>query len=129
MYKNLAYKPVSCECFCPYQPMLRFGVLMGYYVGKAKFDKPNSGRLLLRGLFWAVLFHGLYDFFLFLQGNPYIKEYISDLLLFVGAVASFVIAIRLSLRHIKQHRLLSQQTYQSYRNNGLSGRHTRQIFR
>ena len=88
-----------------------FGVLMGYHVGKAKFDRPNSGRLLLLGLFWAVLFHGLYDFFLFLQGNPYIKEYISDLLLFIGAVASFVIAIRLSLKHIKQHRLLSQQTY------------------
>ncbi len=88
-----------------------FGVLMGYHVGKAKFDRPNSSRLLLLGLFWAVLFHGLYDFFLFLQGNPYIKEYISDLLLFVGAVASFVIAIRLSLQHIKQHRLLSQQTH------------------
>ena len=88
-----------------------FGVLMGYHVGKAKFDNPNSGSLLLVGLFWAVLFHGLYDFFLFLQGNPYIKDYISDLLLFIGAVASFIIAIRLSLKHIKQHRLLSRQTY------------------
>jgi RsiW-degrading membrane proteinase PrsW (M82 family)/GNAT superfamily N-acetyltransferase len=88
-----------------------FGVLMGYHVGRAKFDRPNNGRLLLIGLFWAVFFHGLYDFFLFLQGNPYINEYISDLLLFGGAIASFVIAIRLSLKHIKQHRLLSQQTY------------------
>lgn len=88
-----------------------FGVLMGYHAGKAKFDQPNSGRFLLLGLFWAVLFHGIYDFFLFLQGNLYIKDYIPDLLLFIGAVASFIIAIRLSLKHIKQHRLLSQQTY------------------
>jgi len=88
-----------------------FGVLMGYHVGKGKFDRPNKSRLLFLGLFWAVLFHGLYDFFLFLQGNPYIKGYISDLLLFIGAIASFIIAIRLSLNHIKQHRLLSQQTY------------------
>ena len=88
-----------------------FGVLMGYHAGKAKFDKPNSVRLLFLGLLWAVLFHGLYDFFLFLQGNPYIKGYIPDLLLFIGAIASFIIAIRLSLNHIKQHRLLSQQTY------------------
>lgn len=88
-----------------------FGVLMGYHAGKAKFDNKNSGRLLLTGLFWAVLFHGLYDFFLFLQGNRYIKDYISDLLLFMGAVASFIIAIRLSLKLIKQHRLLSQQTF------------------
>lgn len=88
-----------------------FGVLMGYHVGKAKFDQANNPRLLLLGLMWAVFFHGLFDFFLFLQGNPYIKDYISDLLLFIGAVAAFVIAIRLSLKHIKQHRLLSQQTY------------------
>jgi len=88
-----------------------FGILMGYHAGKAKFDKPNSSQLLLLGLFWAVLFHGMYDFFLFLQGNPYIKDYISDLLLFIGAVTSFIIAIRLSLKHIKKHRILSQQTY------------------
>ncbi len=88
-----------------------FGVLMGYHAGKAKFDKSNSGRLLFLGLFWAVLFHGAYDFFLFLQGNPYIKDYIPDLLLFIGAVTSFIVAIRLSLKHIKKHRLLSQQTY------------------
>lgn len=88
-----------------------FGVLMGYHIGKAKFDKPNSARLLLLGLFWAVLFHGIYDFFLFLQGNPYVKDYISDLLLFIGAVTSFIVAIRLSLKHIKKHRILSQQTY------------------
>jgi RsiW-degrading membrane proteinase PrsW (M82 family)/ribosomal protein S18 acetylase RimI-like enzyme len=88
-----------------------FGVLMGYHVGKAKFEKPGSRKLLLLGMFWAVLFHGVYDFFLFLQGNPYIKDYISDLLLFVGAVASFIVAIQLSLKHIKKHRLLSQQTY------------------
>jgi RsiW-degrading membrane proteinase PrsW (M82 family)/ribosomal protein S18 acetylase RimI-like enzyme len=88
-----------------------FGVLMGYHAGNAKFDAANSTKFLLTGLLWAVLFHGLYDFFLFLQGNPYIKDYISDLLLFAGAVASFIIAIRLSLKHIKQHRLLSQQTF------------------
>lgn len=88
-----------------------FGVLMGYHAGKAKFDRPNSSRFLFLGLFWAVLFHGIYDFFLFLQGNPYIKDYISDLLLFTGAIASFIIAIRLSMQHIKKHRLLSQQTY------------------
>jgi RsiW-degrading membrane proteinase PrsW (M82 family)/ribosomal protein S18 acetylase RimI-like enzyme len=88
-----------------------FGVLMGYQTGKAKFDSFNKNRLLSLGLVWAVLFHGLFDFFLFLQGNPYTKNYISDLLLFAGAVVSFVIAIRLSLKHIKQHRLLSQQTY------------------
>lgn len=88
-----------------------FGVLMGYHAGKAKFDAANEKRLLVLGLFWAVLLHGVYDFCLFLQGNSIINEYISDGLLFMGAVASFGIAIRLSMKHIKKHRRLSQQTY------------------
>ena len=88
-----------------------FGVLMGYYVGKAKFDAVNNTRLLLAGLFWAVLFHGAYDYCLFLQGLPAVKDIISDGFLFAGALISFIIAIRLSLRHIKTHRRYSQQTY------------------
>ena len=111
MYKNLACKLAFLRMFLSVPAHATFGVLMGYYAGKAKFDRSNSTRLLFLGLFWAVLFHGIYDFFLFLQGNPYIKDYISDLLLFIGAIASFIIAIRLSLKHIKKHRILSQQTY------------------
>jgi RsiW-degrading membrane proteinase PrsW (M82 family)/ribosomal protein S18 acetylase RimI-like enzyme len=88
-----------------------FGVLMGYHVGKAKFDSVNETRLLLTGLFWAVLFHGAYDYCLFLQGLPAIKDIISDGFLFLGAIISFIIAIRLSFKHIKTHRRLSQQTY------------------
>lgn len=41
-----------------------FGVIMGYYVGMAKFDERNRNKLLLKGLFWAVIAHGAYDFFL-----------------------------------------------------------------
>jgi RsiW-degrading membrane proteinase PrsW (M82 family)/GNAT superfamily N-acetyltransferase len=88
-----------------------FGVLMGYYLGKAKFDAVNKNRWLLAGLFWPVLFHGAYDYCLFLQGLPAIKDIISDGFLFAGALISFLIAIRLSLRHIKMHRRLSQQTF------------------
>ena len=41
------------------------GVLMGYYVGKAKFDVVNKKELMFKGLFFAILLHGLYDYFLF----------------------------------------------------------------
>lgn len=41
-----------------------FAVLMGYYVGLAKFDKANRLILLLKGLGWAILVHGIYDFFI-----------------------------------------------------------------
>jgi RsiW-degrading membrane proteinase PrsW (M82 family) len=36
--------------------------LMGYYIGKSKFDQKDSRWL---GLFLAIAYHGLYDFFLF----------------------------------------------------------------
>ena len=88
-----------------------FAVLMGYQAGKAKFNPPEQGRLLLTGLVLAVLFHGAYDFCLFLQQSPAVKDYVSDGFLFMGAVLSFIIAIRLSLGHIKQHRRISQQTF------------------
>ncbi len=41
-----------------------FGALMGYYVGKAKFNKPAERKLIFLGLFWAIFVHGLYDFLL-----------------------------------------------------------------
>jgi RsiW-degrading membrane proteinase PrsW (M82 family)/ribosomal protein S18 acetylase RimI-like enzyme len=88
-----------------------FGILMGYHGGKAKFNAPDSNRLLMLGLFWAVLFHGAYDFFIFLQGHPVVSQFVSDLLLFAGAIISLIVALRLSLQHIKAHRRLSQQTY------------------
>ena len=96
-----------------------FGVLMGYHVGKAKFDPgqqhPSSIDRIALGRFFS--WHCMISFY-FCRAILYIKDYISDLLLFIGAVASFIIAIRLSLKHIKQHRLLSQQTYNPTRDHG-----------
>jgi protease PrsW len=37
------------------------GAVMGYFVGQAKFAKQGRGMLLLGGLFFPVLLHGLYD--------------------------------------------------------------------
>jgi RsiW-degrading membrane proteinase PrsW (M82 family)/ribosomal protein S18 acetylase RimI-like enzyme len=88
-----------------------FAILMGYYAGKAKFDPANSVSWLLKGLFWAILFHGTYDFCLFLQQSPEINQDVANGLLFLGAVASLIVGLRLSFNHIKTHRKYSQQTY------------------
>ena len=88
-----------------------FGILMGYYVGLAKFNPSKSFSLLLTGIFLATFFHGTFDFFLFLQNVEAIDPYIGDGLLFVGAVISFIIAVRLSKRLIHQHQLLSKNTF------------------
>jgi len=88
-----------------------FGVLMGYFVGRAKFNPAKRNRLMLAGLLWAVLFHGLYDTFLFWQLSPELEPYVSDLLLFAGAIVSFIVALRMSWKLIFKHRLLSQRTF------------------
>lgn len=88
-----------------------FGIVMGYFAGKAKFDPANGIMWMLKGLFWAIFFHGAYDFFLFLQSSPEVNHDVADGLLFFGAVASLIVSLRLSFKHIKLHRRLSQQTY------------------
>lgn len=86
-----------------------FGVLMGYFAGKARFS-PNRQALLLKGLLWATFFHGAYDFFLFLQQSPQVSEQVSNGLLTLGAIASLLVSLRLSLRHLKEHRRVSHKT-------------------
>jgi RsiW-degrading membrane proteinase PrsW (M82 family) len=88
-----------------------FGVVMGYFIGKAKFDQANRFRLLFTGLLIAVLFHGTFDFFIFLQANEAINAYVSDGLLFAGAIVSYSIAIILSRKHIRLHRQTSKQLF------------------
>ena len=70
-----------------------FGIIMGYFMGKAKFA-PNKLYLNLLGLFFAALFHGTYDFFLFIDFVPGI---------WVGAFVSLAIGIFLSRKAIKYH--------------------------
>lgn len=45
-----------------------FGVMMGYFVGKAKFLQGGGNPFLerMKGLLTAIFFHGCYDYFLFL---------------------------------------------------------------
>ena len=75
-----------------------FGVLMGYYVGRAKFMTKGSPQIeRLKGLLIAVLFHGLYDVFLFLP-LPYI---------FVLAFVTLFIGLRLARKAIRQHQEIS----------------------
>jgi RsiW-degrading membrane proteinase PrsW (M82 family)/ribosomal protein S18 acetylase RimI-like enzyme len=87
-----------------------FAVIMGYYVGKAKFDYANRIKLLLTGLVLATFFHGLYDACLFL-----IKK-VSDpiaIVLALFALTTYIFALVLSSRLIKQHRLISMGLYKN----------------
>ena len=81
-----------------------FAVLMGYPAGMAKSDRSHAFWLMLQGLLVAVLFHGSFDFFLFLQEKREATKYLSTGILSFGTFASFYIAVRLAMRAIRKHR-------------------------
>lgn len=83
-----------------------FAVLMGYHVGLAKFDTANRRRHMLLAIFWPVLFHGTFDFFLFLPKNDW-----NGWLLFAGAVVSFIVAVKLSLKLIRRKQEMSKNYF------------------
>lgn len=70
-----------------------FAILMGYFMGKAKFAKHKAALNLL-GLLLATIFHGSYDFFLFIDFIPGIST---------GAFISLFLGIFLSQKAIKLH--------------------------
>lgn len=70
-----------------------FAILMGFFMGKAKFSK-NRIVFNLMGLFCAILFHGAYDFFLFINFIPG---------MWLGAIFSLIIGFFLSRKAIKKH--------------------------
>ena len=74
-----------------------FGILMGYFMGKAKFSN-SSIKYNLLGLFTATIFHGAYDFFLFINFIPGT---------IIGAILSLIIGIVLARKAIKKHQFNS----------------------
>ncbi|MDB5192392.1 MAG: PrsW family intrarane metalloprotease [Segetibacter sp.] len=89
-----------------------FAVLMGYYVGLAKFHPSKAVWLRTVGLFWAVVFHGAYDCFLFLGENKVLAKYVSAGLLVLGAFVSYGYCISLSFKAIRKHHNLSRNKFE-----------------
>jgi RsiW-degrading membrane proteinase PrsW (M82 family) len=87
-----------------------FAIIMGYFMGKAKFSQKREGYLLLAGLFWAVVFHGSYDFFLFIKDAEHTQSEFS-LLMLLGAVVSLITGIILSKKAISAHLQYSAETH------------------
>lgn len=79
-----------------------FGVLMGYHVGLARFDPANKRKYMFLAIFWPVVFHGTFDFLLFV-GNTWMH--------FAGAVISFIVAAKLSLKLIRRKQEISKKYF------------------
>jgi protease PrsW len=74
-----------------------FAVLMGFYLGKAKFDH-KKGYYGFYALGVATLFHGAYDYCLFVSWMPGI---------WIGTIVALAIAIALSRKAIQIHQIAS----------------------
>ncbi|MCC1485381.1 PrsW family intramembrane metalloprotease [Winogradskyella immobilis] len=94
---NGGYSTAILRAFTAVPAHATFGVLMGYFMGKAKFSN-NRLKWNMAGLFLAVLFHGSYDFFLFINFIPGIS---------IGAFISLIIGVILSRKAIKRHQEIS----------------------
>jgi protease PrsW len=81
-----------------------FAVIMGYYIGLAKFKGRNSFWYMFLGVFWATVFHGTYDYFLFLPQQWYH---------IVGALTAFLIAFRLSFVAIRRKQAMSKAFFEA----------------
>jgi RsiW-degrading membrane proteinase PrsW (M82 family) len=44
-----------------------FGAIMGFYLGRAKFNREKEKKLIIKGILLAIFFHGLYDFLVLTQ--------------------------------------------------------------
>jgi protease PrsW len=71
-----------------------FAILMGYFLGKAKFTHRKEIAYSFTALLVATAFHGAYDYFLFISFIPG---------LWLGALISLIIALILSRKAIRLH--------------------------
>jgi protease PrsW len=79
-----------------------FAVMMGYFLGIAKFTHSRAFLYGLIGLLSATVFHGAYDYFWFIGEIEGIWAYV-----WIGAVVALVIGLVLSRKAIRLHQQAS----------------------
>lgn len=75
-----------------------FAILMGFMLGKAKFTHQRETWYGIAALAVATLFHGIYDYFLFISFVPGI---------WIGSLIALVIAFVLSKKAVELHQQAS----------------------
>ena len=75
-----------------------FGVLMGFFLGKAKFSHNRRLIYMVTGLGVATLFHGAYDYFWFIAEVQDIWAGV-----WMGAILSLIVGLILSRSAIRLH--------------------------
>ena len=71
-----------------------FAVIMGYYLGKAKSNKKAQLIFIVLAILIPIIFHALYDYFLFIDFIPG---------LWIGGIVTLVIALFIAKKSILEH--------------------------
>jgi protease PrsW len=79
-----------------------FGVMMGYFLGEAKFSQRNKFSLSIVALLAATVFHGAYDYFWFIAEVKGVWTGI-----WLGAIVSLIVGLVLSRSAIRLHQQAS----------------------
>ena len=80
-----------------------FAVLMGYFVGLAKFKNTGKTAYFLMAVLLPVLFHGSFDFFIFVANGGLIA---------LGAIVSFILGLYLSFKAISRKQQIAKVFYE-----------------
>lgn len=96
------YETAILRMFTAVPAHATFGVLMGYFLGRAKFNRRKQMMFSFVALFAATLFHGAYDYFWFIANVKGIWAGI-----WMGAILSLVIGLILSRSAIRLHQQAS----------------------
>ena len=89
-----------------------FAVIMGYYVGLAKFHRPKRIQYILTGLGLAILVHGIYDFFILQEAYEWLM-----LFALVTLAVSIYYARKLVRLHQENSPFREEETEESIANN------------
>ena len=80
-----------------------FAVLMGYFVGLAKFKNTGKTAYFVLAVLLPVLFHGSFDFFIFVANGGLIA---------LGAIGSFILGLYLSFKAIRRKQQIAKAFYE-----------------
>jgi len=71
-----------------------FAVIMGYYLGKAKSNKKAQLLFIVLSILMPIIFHALYDYFLFI-------DFIQGI--WIGGIVTLVITLYIAKKSIQEH--------------------------
>ena len=80
-----------------------FAIFMGAYMGIAKFNAPSRYYYMLKGWLLAILFHGLYDFFLIQKAHQELMILSLIVLVWGFILARRIIKVSQNLSPFKDH--------------------------